>query len=941
MIISGASTVLACLIIFALMMRHATRFSNPTEQIRVMRISSVVPVYSIFSFLSVCFPNGYVYFSSWPDPFEGVALYSFFLLLCEFIAPSDEQRLQLIATQQIKPSRLRRRRRSPPMDGLTWFRRTYYVVVQYPAVALITTVVACITQGAGKYCLESKEPYFAHIWITIIKNVSISFAVMAVVKFYAQLKKDMEGHRALAKLLAFKLIVGLTFVESILFTILRTASILKASSVMTYTDITIGLPTMIICIQMVPLACFFHFAYSVTPYSVMKLPLANEPRYKPVDEIEEIKVRQKYQGGPLGIYAWAMFFNPVAMAREFVFPLTLMRAAARSPEHQVLTPKQLDERQSPAAAPPPPLNPRSCIPCNRRKVRCDRHFPCGRCVKGAEECIFPGPKRAPRQLKRPPIAEVLAQLRLLEEEVQKLRSQPLPPTADPGSASGSSPLGIPAGQGPVGPSPQEGRLVVKEGLQFVSAVGGNWRDHSLRDTFLQPARIQSLWRVYQDNVAPLIAVLHRPSVDVMIRQELDNINPDPAREALILAVCFAAIVTLQPEQCRQLLGLDYDQAIQSYIHAVDQALVRANFIKTQNICVLQAAVVFLLTLRYRSDSRLVWAASAVVVRVAQGQGVHRDGEVLGLSPFDAEMRRRLWWNICILDMISSEDQGTDTQVHPGMFDTRLPSNINGEDLSPSMTELPPEKVGATDITLAIVQCEIISQLYWPNGSHDPKSPSKDSRESRVMKLASRIQNHYLEHLNLGVPIEWVYATIIRLTVSKLWVSVHYKDLWNPATGTESELEVSQRACDEAFAVAVEAVEFTILLQTNETTSQWSWLCKSYKQWHAVAFILAELCTRPITPATNRAWEMVNEIHRQWEEDDSQTSVMLRKPLRRLMERTAFARKARLEPSPLRGPPNSVIDPDVPGIGPDVVVNSDLYSLYSSGFGESELWIREP
>ncbi|PYI00285.1 hypothetical protein BO78DRAFT_330435 [Aspergillus sclerotiicarbonarius CBS 121057] len=639
----------------------------------------------------------------------------------------------------------------------------------------------------------------------------------------------------------------------------------------------------------------------------------------------------------------------------------------------------MDDRasQSPAAPPPPP-NPRSCIPCNRRKVRCDRQFPCGRCVKGGEKCVFPGPKRAPRQLKRPPIAEVLAQLRHLEEEVQKLRSQP--PAADPGSASSSSPLGIPAEHGPVGPSPQEGRLVVKEGksryigdeasavlgdkirelqdicdgsssedesdapelagLQFVSALGGNWRDHSLRDNYLQPARIQFLWRVYQDNVAPLIAVLHRPSVDIMVRQESENINPDPAREALILAVCCAAIVSLHPDQCLKLLGLDYDRAIQSYTRAVDQALVRANFIKSQNICVLQAAVVFLLTLRYRSDSRLVWAAAAVVVRVAQGQGVHRDGDVLGLSPFDAEIRRRLWWHICVLDMISSEDQGTDTQIQPGMFDTRLPSNIDGQDLSPSLSELPPERIGSTDITLAIVQCEIISKLYWPNRSHDANDPMGD-RETIVTAVANRLEDRYLKHLNMDVPIEWVYAMIVRLTLSKIWLSVHYKGL----AGKGAERGLSQEACDDAFQAAIETVKFTILLHTNETTSQWAWLCKSYKQWHAVAFILAELCTRPITAETNHAWEMVTEIHRQWEEDDTQTSIMLRKPLKRLMERAALARTAKLEASsPSQGTQNAVLDPSLPGLAPipDTAVKPDLYSLDTSGFGTSGTnWIWEP
>lgn len=471
-------------------------------------------------------------------------------------------------------------------------------------------------------------------------------------------------------------------------------------------------------------------------------------------------------------------------------------------------------------------------------------------------------------------------------------------------------------------------------------MGGNWRDHRLRDNYLQPARMQLLWRVYQDNVAPLIAVLHTPSVDIMVRQESDNINPDPAREALILAVCFAAIVSLHPDQCPKLLGLEYNRAIQSYRRAVDQALVRANFIKTQNMCVLQAAVVFLLSLRYRSDSRLVWAASGVVVRVAQGQGVHRDGQALGLSPFVAEMRRRLWWHICVLDMIASEDQGTDTQIQPGMFDTRLPSNIDVQDLSPSMTELPPEKIGATDITLAIVQCEIIFKLYWPNRSHDANDlGSTADRETLVTTLANHLEERYLKHLNMDVPIEWVYAMIVRLTLSKIWLSVHYRDL----AGKGTRMGLSQQACDDAFEAAVETVKFTILLQTNETTSQWAWLCKSYKQWHAVAFILAELCTRPITAQTDHAWDVVTKIHRQWEEDDSQTSVMLRKPLKRLMERAAVARTAKLQLSPSLGTPHPAHEPildSLTPVGSHTAIKTDLYSL--DEFGDSGInWIWEP
>ena len=238
-------------------------------------------------------------------------------------------------------------------------------------------------------------------------------------------------------------------------------------------------------------------------------------------------------------------------------------------------------------------------------------------------------------------------------------------------------------------------------LRLVSVLGNDWIPDALHSSYLDPSRIQELWRVYKINVAPLIATLNRPSVDEMVCQESENINPDPTREALLLSVCYAAIVSMDPKQCLEALGEDSETSIQKYRFATDQALVRANFIKFQNIHVLQATVLFLLCLRRKGDTRLVWAASAVVVRVAQGQGLHRDGQHLGLSPFDAEIRYRLWWHICILDMLCSGDQGTDSQIQPGMFDTRLPSNVDCDVLTPSLTEMPPETVGCTDITLVL------------------------------------------------------------------------------------------------------------------------------------------------------------------------------------------------------------------------------------------------
>ncbi len=72
----------------------------------------------------------------------------------------------------------------------------------------------------------------------------------------------------------------------------------------------------------------------------------------------------------------------------------------------------------------PPLNPRSCVTCRKRKVRCDKRHPCINCTKAGIECVFPGPGRAPRRSRKPPDTELLARLRRLEGVVKHMGKDP-------------------------------------------------------------------------------------------------------------------------------------------------------------------------------------------------------------------------------------------------------------------------------------------------------------------------------------------------------------------------------------------------------------------------------------------------------------------------------------------------------------------------------------
>lgn len=96
---------------------------------------------------------------------------------------------------------------------------------------------------------------------------------------------------------------------------------------------------------------------------------------------------------------------------------------ARRPSTQNGTqnpPSKSNGAAKPTSPTAPHPNPRSCVTCRKRKVRCDKKHPCSNCTKAGIECLFPGPGRAPRKSRKPPDTELLARLRRLEGVVQTL-----------------------------------------------------------------------------------------------------------------------------------------------------------------------------------------------------------------------------------------------------------------------------------------------------------------------------------------------------------------------------------------------------------------------------------------------------------------------------------------------------------------------------------------
>lgn len=97
--------------------------------------------------------------------------------------------------------------------------------------------------------------------------------------------------------------------------ILEGAKVFKETPTLSYADVHMGIPTMIICVQMVPFAIFIHFAFSTKPYIIQKSSGESIEMLPEADE-KGRPVPRAYQGGPGGLYAWAAYMNPLEYASE-------------------------------------------------------------------------------------------------------------------------------------------------------------------------------------------------------------------------------------------------------------------------------------------------------------------------------------------------------------------------------------------------------------------------------------------------------------------------------------------------------------------------------------------------------------------------------------------------------------------------------------------------
>ncbi|KAJ5942451.1 hypothetical protein N7516_002619 [Penicillium verrucosum] len=426
---------------------------------------------------------------------------------------------------------------------------------------------------------------------------------------------------------------------------------------------------------------------------------------------------------------------------------------------------------------------------------------------------------------------------------------------------------------------------------------------NLTDLHPLPSQIPFLLDVFSENVNIIFQIVHIPTIKGMVRdwrgREMKGLTP--ANEALMFAIYYAAITSMEEEDILLNFGTTKAELNLKYRQGLEHALARADFLNVPDFVLVQAFAIFLTLARRHDSPRFVWMMTGLLIRMGQALGLHRDGTHFDyLSPFEIEMRRRVWWTLCILDVRASEDQGTDYTITKASFDTKIPLNLNDTDLDPGSKRTLQPRDALSDMSVARVSfgmCEVTRQMM-AHGFKD-EAPSLEEQSRSLQQIYEGLERDFLQYsIESGNIRYWVIVTVARLLLAKMTLLIYL-----PLLFSAPNEDFSEELRTKLLVSCIEVAEYNHALNNEHACRHWRWVFQTYTHWCSIVYMMLEISRRPWSPLSERAWVA---LHSPWlipNQSHLERDLRIWIPLRKLMTQ---ARKYRdIEFSRLRNDSQAV------------------------------------
>ena len=396
-----------------------------------------------------------------------------------------------------------------------------------------------------------------------------------------------------------------------------------------------------------------------------------------------------------------------------------------------------------------------------------------------------------------------------------------------------------------------------------------------------PLIIFRLWQIFLDNINPLTKLIHAPTTQQrLLDASADIQNVSKEWEALMFAIYLSAIQSMSVDECQSIMGESKRTLVRTYHPAVRSALIRANFTSSMDILLVQAFALYLLSVRQYHEPNTLWVLTGTAVRLGQRIGLHRDGTLVGLSPFETEIRRRVWWRLLALDGQTAELCGAGLSNAFPRYDCKRPLNVNDSDLSPDMSALPPEHDGPTEMIFCGFRFEIglflrnvKASCNWTESGISERAV--EEKKKQLDELQALIEHKYLRFCDPSLPLHLFARLMGQATIMALRLVAPY-----PRRYPQGLIEMSPQDRDEVFWISMHVLGIYNLSQRTESIRRFLWNVNVQFQWHAFIILAHELQLRPDDQHTRDAWSKIEELF----EYNSDVIVNTASPLHKAVSR---------------------------------------------------------
>lgn len=186
-------------------------------------------------------------------------------------------------------------------------------------------------------------------------------------------------------------------------------------------------------------------------------------------------------------------------------------------------------------------------------------------------------------------------------------------------------------------------------------------------SMLTRVAVENLFDAFFTFYHPTFPIIHEPT----FRAQYANILPrhDNAKW-VTLANIVAALGSFASSNAADATDISIFQEAQKSLFADN--------LEAGNLTLVQCFALSATYLQKRNKPNTGYNYSGIAVRLAVGLGLHKDYQEGHISPLQVEIRRRVWWTLCVLDVGAVISYGRPLNWPRAGVETALPRNLHEE-----------------------------------------------------------------------------------------------------------------------------------------------------------------------------------------------------------------------------------------------------------------------